>query len=96
MSYSKGDERARRGWVRMREIAREDQVAIENLTASLLGGLGRPPTAVETIQAEALAVTMVRARRLRASGRSDAGERARLEQLLDASSFGVNPAPAVT
>jgi hypothetical protein len=69
----------------MREIAREDQVAIEHLTASLLG-LGRPPTAVETIQAEALAVTMVRARRLCASGRSDAGDRARLARLLDASS----------
>jgi hypothetical protein len=38
MSYSKGDEGARRGWPRMREIAREDQVAIEHLTASLLAG----------------------------------------------------------
>jgi hypothetical protein len=95
MSYSKGDEGARRGRARMREIASEDQVAIEHLTASLRAGVGRPPTAVKTIQAEALAVTMVRAGRLRASGRSDAGERARLAQVLDASSFGVNPAPAV-
>jgi hypothetical protein len=65
-----------RGKARMREIAAAAEVERKSLATELLAGLGRPATAVDQIAAETISAATVRARRLRAVGRSDADGRA--------------------
>jgi hypothetical protein len=91
--YHKGDERARRGWARMRQLAAQDAIAITELTSELLAGLGRPPGAIDRASAEAISACIVRGRRLRESGRSDLEERRQLAQLLRASGGAFKPSP---
>lgn len=60
-----------KGRARMKEIAIENKAAIETTAASLISGLGRPATEADKLDAEALSSLLIRARRARASGRSD-------------------------
>jgi len=64
---------------------------VEQLTAELLGGLGRPPVGGERTAAEVIAVTLVKSRRLREMGRDDGEERRLLRSLLAFTPFGVTP-----
>jgi hypothetical protein len=84
--------RLARGRARMREIAREDETKRQQLVAELLAELGRPAGAVDRITAKTLAATVVRADRLRMTGRSDIEERRLIVQLQRA--LGLRPAPA--
>ncbi len=76
----------------MIELAREAAAERAPLEAALLAGLGREPAALDIIAVETLAATVVRARRLRADGRSDADERKTIVQVIRAT--GLRPAPA--
>jgi hypothetical protein len=60
--------------------------------AGLLADLGRPPTAVDRIAIETLSTAMVRARRLRATGKNDVEQTRLIAQLLKAT--GIKSAPA--
>jgi hypothetical protein len=81
------------GRARQLEIAAENKVEVEKLTAQLLAGLGRSPIGGETVAAETIAATTVKARRLREQGRDDGDERRLLRQLLAFTPFGVTPPP---
>ncbi|WP_050420312.1 hypothetical protein [Bradyrhizobium tropiciagri] len=80
------------GLVRMREIAAEDKAKREALAAELLADLGRTPTALDRVSISTLAATVVRADRLRSTGRSDIEERRLIVQLQRG--LGLRPAPA--
>jgi hypothetical protein len=82
------------GSARMREIAVENQVEIEKITAHLIRGLKRPATPGEEIEAELVAAAVVKSRRLRASGKNDASERRLLKQLMKETVFGSVPEPS--
>jgi hypothetical protein len=82
VTYSKDDERARRGWARMRAIAAEDQEQIRHLVAGLLQSLQRPATTADLVAAETVAATTVKARRLRAQGKNDSAERRSIATLM--------------
>ena len=84
--------RLSRGWRRMQEIAHESEVERRVIEAGLLADLGRPATAVDRIEIEALSAAMVRARRLRATGKNDTEQTRLIAQLLMAT--GIKPAPA--
>jgi hypothetical protein len=71
-----------KGEKRMREIARENQLHIDQIVADLLANLGRPATIVDQLGAETLAATVVRARRLRSQGKNDAKERREIALLV--------------
>jgi hypothetical protein len=88
--YHKGDERARRGWARMRELAAQAEIERREIEAGLLADLGRPATTVDRIAIEALSAAMVRARKLRAMGKSDSEATKLVTQLLRAT--GIKPA----
>jgi len=68
--------------MRMKEIARENEMNIKTIVAGLLDSIGRSPTEADRIAAEVIASTAVRARRLRENGKSDALERRALPALL--------------
>ena len=78
---------------RRRELRVQNATEVEQLTAELLGGLGRPPVGGERTAAEVIAVTLVKSRRIREQGRDDSGERNLLRQLLAFTPFGMVPAP---
>jgi hypothetical protein len=81
------------GRARQREQREQNILEVEQITAKLLGGLGREPIGGETVAAEVIAATTVRARRLRALGRDDGEELRVLRQLLAFTPFGVTPPP---
>jgi hypothetical protein len=60
-----------RGRARMQEIAAENKAIISGNVESTLALLGRPATALERMQAEALCSLLLRASRLRDQGRDD-------------------------
>jgi hypothetical protein len=84
--------RLSRGWRRMQEIAHESEAERRVIEAGLLADLGRPPTAVDRIAIETLSAAMVRARRLRATGKNDAEQTRLIAQLFRAT--GIKSAPA--
>jgi hypothetical protein len=69
--------------------ARDDQR--KDLVAALLAGLGREPTGVDRVSAEALASAMVNLRRKQALGVDDTEELKMVTQLLRAT--GLTPPP---
>jgi hypothetical protein len=69
--FAAANDHAKQGRARMCEIAVETQAGIERTAASLLACLGRPPTVVDELEAEAIGALYVKARRLRACGRDD-------------------------
>jgi len=73
-----------KGRARMMEIAAANAVEIRGLVAGLLEGIGRPPTVADEIAAEVIASTVVRGRRQRENGHSDAMERRALPALMRA------------
>ena len=75
--------RLSRGWRRMQEIAQESEAERRVIEAGLLVDLGRPPNAVDRIAIETLSAAMVRARRLRAMGKSDTEQMRLIAQLLE-------------
>jgi hypothetical protein len=79
------------GRARMRELAAEAAAERAPLEAALIAGLGREPTALDLVAIETLAATVIRARRLRATGRNDADERKTLVQIIRAT--GLRPSP---
>lgn len=82
----------KRGWARMRELDQADAVERDALETELLGYLGRTPVAIDRIAVETLVASVVRARRLRARGKSDAEERKIILQSIRAT--GIRPPPA--
>ena len=84
--------RLSRGWRRMQEIAHESEVERRNIEAELLADLGRPANAVDRIAIETLSAAMVRARRLRATGKNDAEQMRLIAQLLRATGIRSGPA----
>jgi hypothetical protein len=84
--------RLSRGWRRMQEIAHKSEAERRVIEAGLLADLGRPPTAVDRIAIETLSAAMVRARRLRATGKNDAEQTRLIAQLFRAT--GIKPSPA--
>jgi hypothetical protein len=67
-------ERGAQGRKRMREISTENRAKIQVNIDSMLAGLrqtGREPTAVDSMDAEAMCSLMLQAARLRDKGRSD-------------------------
>jgi hypothetical protein len=82
------------GSARMREIAVENKVEIDKITANLIRGLKRPATPGEEIEAELVAAAVVKSRRLRASGKNDASQRRLLKQLMKETVFGSVPEPS--
>jgi hypothetical protein len=76
----------------MRELAAEADAKRIELTAALLSDLGRTPTALDRIAAEAIAATSVRAEMLRRAGRDDSEERRLLAQQMRTSGFRPSPA----
>jgi hypothetical protein len=79
------------GSARMKEIAVENAIEIEKITAHLIAGLKRDPTPGEQIEAELVSVAVVKSRRLRASGKDDSRERRLLKQLMKETVFGSVP-----
>jgi hypothetical protein len=88
-----GDPRGVRGRARAREIVAENQVEIDKIVAHLVAGLGRQPTGAEQVQAEVIAATVIKSRRLRAKGQDDTGQRRILLKLMTGP-FGLAPAPS--
>jgi|SRR6516165_9306807 len=84
--------RLSRGWRRMQEIAHESEAERRLIEAGLLADLGRAPSAVDRIAIETLSAAMVRARRLRATGKNDTEQTRLIAQLLR--STGTKLAPA--
>jgi hypothetical protein len=82
------------GRLRMLAIASENKAEIEKLVAHMIGGLKRPATAGEIIEAELVAVSVVKSRRLRENGRDDSKERDLLQRLMKETVFGSVPAPS--
>ena len=74
--------RLSRGWRRMQEIARESETERRAIEAELLLDLGRPANVVDRIAIETLSAAMVRARRLRATGKNDVEQTRLIAQLL--------------
>ncbi|MCC8935655.1 hypothetical protein H8A99_03875 [Bradyrhizobium sp. Arg68] len=72
------------GAARAKAIAAALQTQIEHLKSELLSSeiLGRQPTAIDAIAAEALATATVRSRHLRLLGRNDHAERQEISALL--------------
>jgi len=60
-----------RGRVRMRELADEMRSEIAVIAEAMIGGLGRPATELERLQAEAISGLFLKARRLRDQGKDD-------------------------
>lgn len=83
----------RGGRSRRRQLAIEAEAERRVIEAELLRDLNRPPTASDRIAIETISATTIRARRLRADGRSDAEERKLIAQLMRAS--GLKPQPIV-
>jgi hypothetical protein len=82
-AITKNDQpRLSRGWHRMQEIARESEAERRVIEAGLLVDLGRAATAVDRIAIETLSAAMVRARRLRATGKNDTEQMRLIAQLL--------------
>jgi hypothetical protein len=81
----------RGGRSRRRQLAMEAEAERRAIEAELLRDLNRPPTASDRIAIETISATTIRARRLRADGRSDAEERKLIAQLMRAS--GLKPQP---
>jgi hypothetical protein len=71
MTYVKGDDAPRRGHARMKQLADETRSEIAAIAAAMIGGLGRPATELETLQAEAISALFLKARRLRDRGMDD-------------------------
>ena len=93
LSTPKNDQpRLSRGWRRMQEIAHESEAERRVIEEELLIDLGRPANAVDRIAIETLSAAMVRARRLRATGRNDVEQTRLIAQLLKAT--GIKSAPA--
>jgi hypothetical protein len=83
-AITKNDQpRLSRGWRRMQEIAHESETERRAIEAELLVDLGRPATAVDRIAIETLSAAMVRARRLRATGKNDTEQMRLIAQLLE-------------
>jgi len=80
-----------RGKRRMKELSGTYDSARAQLEADILSDLGREPSAIDRIAAETLAASVIRARRLRATGKSDADERKTVVQVIRAT--GLRPAP---
>jgi hypothetical protein len=78
---------------RMKEIAIENEADIKKVAADLIGDLKRPATAGEVVEAELIAVTLVKSRRLRLQSRDDSKERRILRDLMKSTVFGSVPAP---
>jgi hypothetical protein len=87
-----GDPRGAQGSARMRKIIAENQADIAQIVAHLLAGLKREATGAEVVQAEVIAATVVRSRRLRAKGQDDTSQRRLLVRLMDGC-FGLVPEP---
>jgi len=85
------DPRSAKGVERRRELREQNANEVEQITAQLLAGLGRPPIGGETVAAEVIAATVVKAKRLREAGRDDSVERHLLHRLLVFTPFGVQP-----
>jgi hypothetical protein len=79
----------------MRELAQEAEAERREVEAGLIHDLGRPPSARDRLTIETLSATLVRARRLRAVGRSDAEERRLIVQLMRAAGLRPSPIEAV-
>lgn len=71
MTYTKGDDAPRRGHARMKQLAVENQAAIQMWKSAMLAGLGRSWTVAEEITAETIASLFNRAAKLRDQGRDD-------------------------
>jgi len=76
----------------MQEIAHESEEQRRAIEAELLADLGRPATAGDRIAIETLSAAMVRARRLRATGKNDAEQMRLIAQLLRATGIRSGPA----
>jgi hypothetical protein len=85
----RNDPRSLKGVERRRELRELNASEVEQITSQLLAGLGRPPVGGETVAAEVIAATTVKARRIREQGRDDSEERQLLRQLLAFSPFGM-------
>jgi hypothetical protein len=81
-----------RGAKRMRELAIGYESTRLTLEANILGEIGRTPTTLDRIAAEALASAVVGARRKRATGQHDSEQLKLVAQLMRAS--GLRPGPA--
>jgi hypothetical protein len=88
--------RLKRGWARSRELDAQDAADRLALEAELYASLGRTPVAIDKIAVETLVASVVRARRLRAAGKSDAEERKTILQAIRATGIRPPPAGAVT
>jgi hypothetical protein len=76
----------------MRQIIKENADEVDKIVAHLLAGLKREATGAEVVQAEVIAATVVRSRRLRAKGQDDTSQRRLLVRLMDGC-FGLVPEP---
>jgi hypothetical protein len=83
--------RKKRGWARMRELNDHDAAERQALETELFANLGRTPVAIDRIAVETLVASVIRARRLRAGGKSDAEERKIILQSIRAT--GIRPPP---
>jgi hypothetical protein len=73
-----------RGGKRMLELAVTAEAERAKLEAAILSEIGRAPSALDQIAAETLSASVIRARRLRAAGKSDAEERKTILQAVRA------------
>ena len=81
-----------RGSKRMAELAGMAEVERSKLEAAILSEVGREPSALDRVAAEALSSAMIGSRRKRAKGQSDNESLKLIAQLARA--FGLKPAPA--
>jgi len=77
----------------MKELACENEISIRALVDGLLADIGRPATVTDQLAAELIASIVVKARRRRASGRSDAFELRQLPALMRAFPPSSQPRP---
>ena len=78
------------GAARMVTLAAQSEAELKALEAEVLASLNRAPSIIDKVAAEIFAATVIRARRLRASGKSDADERKTVIQIIRAT--GLRPA----
>ncbi len=60
-----------RGRARMVQLANEMRSEVAGVAGIMIASLGRPATALETLQAEAISALFLKARRLRDQGKDD-------------------------
>jgi hypothetical protein len=88
------DPKTAKAIARRKELRAQNAAEVAKISSHLLASLPRPPTIADELQAELVARTAVKIRRLAEVGRESIAERTLLAQLMRESGFGQVAAPS--